>query len=475
MINKDGLICYKTNGAFETFDLNKEFLQGLTDTTGLGQLPQQAIEDMVQQDRSNQSQQGNQQGQQNGQQSNQSGTQQGMQNGQGANAGQQGSQSGMNSQGSGGSQPGAGSGSQGNGSGTGGNQSGQQIGGSGGLGNLGTPSGKGGPLSGLSPFDRGQSSNQGNGSEQSGMSGSKGGSKGGSKASKGTVNQDPNSKSYSPEGSCRRPPFCEENARLGAQAIYEQRKYFKDVDDSPKIAKNAKKAIQDYRDTINGVKSVMDRTRRTTNTYDMGVEGHIKKTLAPKVNWRALLERFISKSCEAIMTYSRPDRRFVATQVLPGPKFTDDMIKDMVIGIDTSGSISDAELAIAAGHIWNIFKKYKVNAEVAFWDTICSGGVELKNKSNITNLPDSPHTGGTNVDSLFQWVNTRMKGVGTGKNRRIDPSVIIIFTDGEFPAPTVVPKCGGDKVIWVLTTPAEYHKFQVPFGQKAIVDFNNLE
>ena len=154
------------------------------------------------------------------------------------------------------------------------------------------------------------------------------------------------------------------------------------------------------------------------------------------------------------------------------------MIKDMIIAIDTSGSITDAELAIAAGHIWNIYKKYEVRAEVAYWDTICTGGVSLKSKADLTHLPNSPHSGGTNVDCFFEWLNQRMRAGSSNeksKNRRLDPSVVIIFTDGYFSKPTIMPRCGADKVIWVLTTPSAFKNFDCPFGQKAMLDFDNAE
>lgn len=436
------MIQYKLKGSFESFALDDKFISGFTETTGLGSAPEQAIQQKVQQQMaSHNPNQGTPQSQSSNGTPQNGASQSQSNNGQPQNDNQNSQNSNPNSQ-----------------SGTGqsqqGNQNSQQ----------GTPqsqSGLAGPLAGLSPWE-------GSGAEL----GDENGAGGNGKGTTAEANKDPNNKSQANSGWCLRAPFDEKAAKLGAEAIYNGKKYQLDIDET--ASKDPKRAVKDYRDTLEGIKSVLTRTNQNAQKamLDMGASEHIKRELAPVVNWRALLERYVSRGCEAIYTYSKPDRRFLGSnQIYPGPKFTDDMIKDMVIGIDSSGSISDAELAVAVGHIWHIYKKYQVNAKLFYWADACTYAGDLKSKGDLSRMPGSKITGGTNVDCLFTEINNRMKGPA---QRRIDPSVIVIFTDGWFSPPSVVPKCGTDKVIWVITTENDFHKFTPAFGTKAMLNFDKL-
>lgn len=212
-------------------------------------------------------------------------------------------------------------------------------------------------------------------------------------------------------------------------------------------------------------------SKKTRGTIGTGALGErIKMMLAPQVNWRLLLERFVSMSTETMYTYARPDRRFLwKNEVLPGPKKEKNKLKDLIIAIDTSGSISTEQLALAAGHIWNIYKKYNVNAYVVYWDTAVQRVEELKRRGDIVNMMP-PRGGGTALNSFLEWFKKRTMG----GHKALDPCAVLVITDGYIESNQEINEASkglikvrySDKFIWLITDDDNYMKWKPPYGKK---------
>lgn len=210
------------------------------------------------------------------------------------------------------------------------------------------------------------------------------------------------------------------------------------------------------------------KTRGTVGTGALGER--IKMMLAPQVNWRLLLERFVSVSTETQYTYARPDRRFLwKNEVLPGPKKERNKLKDLIIAIDVSGSITDEELSVAAGHIWNIYKKYNVNAYVVYWDTKVQRIEELKRRSDIVNMMP-PRGGGTCLNCFIEWFRKHTMG----GHKALNPCAVLVITDAyiesnkeiEEASKGIVKVRYSDKFIWLVTDDNNYVKWKPPYGKK---------
>lgn len=184
----------------------------------------------------------------------------------------------------------------------------------------------------------------------------------------------------------------------------------------------------------------------------------IKKMLAPKVDWRKLLEHKLNWATKKITTYSAPDRRFLSRRIiLPGPKKLDnDALRGVKIGVDTSGSMSAGELGVALAQIAQLLETYKAEAELLYWDTVVYKAVPFKDVKELVKIKPVGG-GGTNVNCFFEY----FERIEYKNGRKVPPSILIIFTDGEFFEPVKKRYAKYRDTIWVVYNNKD---FKAPFG-----------
>ena len=73
------------------------------------------------------------------------------------------------------------------------------------------------------------------------------------------------------------------------------------------------------------------------------LESVISDITDPKVDWKAVLARFLRSNNKSDFTWVRPNRRFIARGMYL-PSLHNPCLEEIVIAVDTSGSISDDEL-----------------------------------------------------------------------------------------------------------------------------------
>jgi predicted metal-dependent peptidase len=173
----------------------------------------------------------------------------------------------------------------------------------------------------------------------------------------------------------------------------------------------------------------------------------IKDFTSPQKNWKQLLAEFVQ--CEINdYGFSPPDKRFSDYDFfLPDFSEPEDVIKNLVFAIDTSGSIGDKEFQVFINEIVGCINQFggKVKGHLLYCDTkISSNGVydlEDAHKS----LPDGG--GGTDFRPVFNWVHDNLNDDCVG---------VVYLTDGEGTYPTKEPIY---PTLWVLT-----QDYNVPFG-----------
>jgi predicted metal-dependent peptidase len=67
----------------------------------------------------------------------------------------------------------------------------------------------------------------------------------------------------------------------------------------------------------------------------------------PTVPWQRLLERFVDNTAATDYSWSRPDRRFLPEDILI-PEIHDTTLGEIVVAVDTSGSIFSSKVALAS-------------------------------------------------------------------------------------------------------------------------------
>ncbi len=167
------------------------------------------------------------------------------------------------------------------------------------------------------------------------------------------------------------------------------------------------------------------------------IPGNLKGTVmrliegrAPRLDWRRQLRIFAATSAQTRVsdTLRRPSRRY---GTFPGLRLRRQ--QRLVVGVDTSGSVTAAELNHFYAEIQGI---HRTGAEILVveFDAEVQAVYPWSGR-----LPTRARgQGGTRYDPFFLWLS----------ERRRPPDGCLLLTDGHAPAPTRRPSC---PLLWLLT------------------------
>lgn len=170
----------------------------------------------------------------------------------------------------------------------------------------------------------------------------------------------------------------------------------------------------------------------------------IQELLAPKVDWREQLREFITSTCnnKDVSTWKRPSRRFIGQDIYM-PSMIGEAVGKLVVGIDTSGSIGQAELNVFLSEVVGLCKETLPSSiELIYWGSSVVGH-ETYNMGDYDALHSTTKPsdgGGTSVGCLNEYI----------RDKRLEHEAVIVLTDGY-----VESDWGGnwDKpTLWAITT-----------------------
>jgi len=211
-----------------------------------------------------------------------------------------------------------------------------------------------------------------------------------------------------------------ENGDIPDHSTWEE---FQDIPEAEKklIEKQIQKILSDAK----------EQTIKKQGTVPGEIEGVIiiEEIVKAKFDWRGFIRRFTGVSTKVFTKKIRrkENRRFDDN---PGLKVK--MRQHMLLGIDTSGSVSDSELKEFMNEIHHIYK-CGVEITIVQCDTEIKSIEEYKGKFDMT----VKGRGGTYFDPVIEYFNAN-KGKYTS---------LVYFTDGESTA-YVKPR---GHVLWVLS------------------------
>ena len=136
-------------------------------------------------------------------------------------------------------------------------------------------------------------------------------------------------------------------------------------------------------------------------------------------------------------TCRRPNKRFSDVYLPSVGKETH--MGTMIVGIDTSGSISQKMLSCFGRHLFDIIEECKPEEVIVIWCDYKIQKIETHQYEDVPFKLEAPGRGGTNMREITNWVN---------KNAP-DSDACVILTDGLTPYPSK----GEEKVptLWVIT------------------------
>lgn len=225
---------------------------------------------------------------------------------------------------------------------------------------------------------------------------------------------------------------------------------------------NRKKAL--YDSIMKKAKVLEKQMRAGKGKGHMGVvEAFVDEALVPKVNWRSYLMNRMTEMVSQEKSLSTPDRRFIQRGLyVEGNRLEEEKVEGIKLCIDTSGSMTDQDIAIAFAQINHLLKSFKLDAEIIFWDDGIQAVVPFDDYNSLL-LAKCKATGrgGTDPNCVFKLFEQKEYKIGL-KQR---PSLIVMFTDGYFEGPKEeYGRRYGRDTLWIISgeNTREY-----PFGTKA--------
>jgi predicted metal-dependent peptidase len=190
----------------------------------------------------------------------------------------------------------------------------------------------------------------------------------------------------------------------------------KDGKGRPKLSASEKKAIRDE------LKEAVLQAAQAAGAGNLpgNIKRMIKDLTEPQISWKELLEQQIQSTIKNDYTFARPGRKaWHMDAILPASKPGETI--DIVIGIDTSGSIGPEDLKVFFSEIKGIMDSYEeYSIHVLGWDTEI-GGVGHFTSENMEDITTFDPQGGGGTDPMCVWEYLR--------ENDIEPKKLIMFTD----------------------------------------------
>lgn len=184
----------------------------------------------------------------------------------------------------------------------------------------------------------------------------------------------------------------------------------------PRLSKADRDAIKDE------IKEAMLQAAQACGAGNLpaGVKRMVKDLTEPMISWKELLEQQVQSTIKSDYTFARPGRKsWHMDAILPGTKPGETI--DVVIGIDTSGSITDHDLKIFLSEIKGIMESYdEYKIHVMGWDTEVHNTGTFTSE-NLADIAEFHPGGGGGTDPMCVWARLIEEG--------IEPKKLIMFTD----------------------------------------------
>lgn len=178
------------------------------------------------------------------------------------------------------------------------------------------------------------------------------------------------------------------------------------------------------------------------------LEIHLNQMINPILPWNVILQNYLTGFAQDDYSWQKPNRRYLPEYYLPSTY--SESLREVVIAVDSSGSVSTEEFSHFIKEISSIQETLKPDKL-----TIIDFDTEIKKVHNTTLSTDIMKDirftggGGTDILPIFKWTCIN------------NPEFLIIFTDGEFHIPdrSYYPSI---PVIWIINNNPY---FKPPLGE----------
>ena len=184
----------------------------------------------------------------------------------------------------------------------------------------------------------------------------------------------------------------------------------------------------------------------------------IEELLEPKVDWREVLRDFVTANTIGKDEYSwrKFNRRMLANDMYL-PSTISETVGEVVVAIDTSGSIGGVQLSAFAAELVSICDTVTPEkVRVVWWDTKVHGEQIFQgNYTGIATMLKPVGGGGTKVSCVSEYLISKT----------IHAECVVVFTDGF--VENNVQWAHTAPLLWLVT---ENKGFQPPAGKKVLME-----
>lgn len=196
--------------------------------------------------------------------------------------------------------------------------------------------------------------------------------------------------------------------------------------------------------------SAAESTKRKGSMPE-SLERLVNSIINPEIPWHILLRDFVELSARNDYDWRRCNKRYLPNGVIM-PSMISEELPEVVIAIDTSGSIDIDTLSKFAKEASEVLESYNTTIHVVYCDSQIQGS-ETYSRTDLPLTLNPKGGGGTRFQPVFNWV----------EKKDITPSCLIYFTDMYGCFPEQEPYY---PVLWLATS-----NIKAPFGQT--VKFNS--
>lgn len=184
----------------------------------------------------------------------------------------------------------------------------------------------------------------------------------------------------------------------------------------------------------------------------------ISDMLNPVIDWKKELADFVTSSCKGKdeYTWRKFNRRLISNDIYL-PTVENETIGEVVVAIDTSGSIGQEQLNEFASELVSICEAVSPDAvRVLWWDTKVHGEqLFTDNYDQIGSMLKPLGGGGTRVSSVAEYIN----------KKKINAECVLVFTDGFLESD--VKWDISSPTLWMVT---ENRNWTPPSGKKVFME-----
>ena len=156
-----------------------------------------------------------------------------------------------------------------------------------------------------------------------------------------------------------------------------------------------------------------------------GGDRDLEALLEPQVDWREVLREFVQTTCTGsdYSTYRRPNRRYLSSGIYM-PSGVSEQVGELVVAIDTSGSIQQPEVTAFLSEVKAICDTvHPDKVRLLYWDTqiCCDETYETHELDTLVQSTKPKGGGGTDVECVTEYI----------REENINAQACIVITDGD--------------------------------------------